>query len=182
MPRNPARIIEERITMATENFTDAIALLKADHRKVEELFEKFEGASGSAAKRKLAEQICNELKVHATIEEEIFYPAMRGQVDDDVMDEAYVEHDGAKVLINDILSSDPDAEFYDAKVTVLSEDIKHHVKEEEQAGGMFAQAKKAGVDLKALGEQMMARKMELMPKAKSNSLPEAQLTALKIAA
>ena len=142
--------------MATEQFTDAIALLKADHRKVEDLFEQFEEASGSAAKRKLAEQICNELKVHATIEEEIFYPAIRGEVEDDMMDEAYVEHDGAKVLINDILSSAPAEEYYDAKVKVLSEEIKHHVKEEEQSGGMFAQAKAAGVDLKALGDQMMA--------------------------
>ena len=168
--------------MPTENFSDAIALLKADHRKVEDLFEKFETASSSAAKRKLAEQICNELKVHATIEEELFYPALKGKIEDDMLDEAYVEHDGAKVLINDILASTPDEEFYDAKVTVLSEEIKHHVKEEEQAGGMFAQAKKAGVDLVALGEQLMARKMELMPLAKNNSLPEAQLIALKIAA
>ena len=168
--------------MATEEFKDAIALLKADHRKVEDLFEKFESASKSDQKRKLAEQICNELKVHATIEEELFYPALRGAIDDDLLDEAYVEHDGAKVLINDILASAPDAEFYDAKVTVLSEDIKHHVKEEEQRGGMFSQAKDSSVDLVALGEQMMARKMELMPQAKSNSLPEAQLTALKIAA
>ena len=168
--------------MATEEFKDAIALLKADHRKVEDLFEKFESASKSDQKRKLAEQICNELKVHATIEEELFYPALRGAIDDDLLDEAYVEHDGAKVLINDILASAPDAEFYDAKVTVLSEDIKHHVKEEEQRGGMFSQAKDSSVDLVALGEQMMARKLELMPQAKSNSLPEAQLTALKIAA
>jgi hemerythrin superfamily protein len=168
--------------MATEEFKDAIALLKADHRKVEDLFEKFESATKADAKRKLAEQICNELKVHATIEEELFYPALRGAIDDDLLDEAYVEHDGAKVLINDILSSTPDAEFYDAKVTVLSEDIKHHVKEEEQRGGMFAQAKDSEVDLVALGQQMMARKQELLPQAKTNSLPEAQLTALKKAA
>ncbi len=169
--------------MASETFSDAIALLKADHRKVEDLFEQFESATGSDAKRKLAETICNELKVHATIEEEILYPALRGEIDDDTLDEAYVEHDGAKVLINDILASGPDEEFYDAKVKVLSEEIKHHVKEEERLGdGMFAQARESGVDLVELCDEMMARKEELMPQAQSNSLPEAQLTAVRIAA
>ena len=168
--------------MATEEFTDAIALLKADHRKVEGLFEKFESARGSDSKRKLAEQICNELKVHAAIEEEIFYPALRGEVEDDTMDEAYVEHDGAKVLINDILSSSPEEEYYDAKVKVLSEEIKHHVKEEEQSDGMFAQARESDADLTALGDLMLARKEELMPQAESNSLPPAQLTAVSLAA
>ncbi len=114
--------------MASETFTDAIALLKADHRKVEDLFEQFESARGSEDKRKLAEMICNELKVHATIEEEVLYPALRGEIEDDTLDEAYVEHDGAKVLINDILASGPDEEFYDAKVKVLAEEIKHHVR------------------------------------------------------
>ncbi len=169
--------------MASETFTDAIALLKADHRKVEDLFEQFESASGSEDKRKLAETICNELKVHATIEEEVLYPALRGEIEDDTLDEAYVEHDGAKVLINDILASGPDEEFYDAKVKVLSEEIKHHVKEEEQPGdGMFAQAQESGIDLVELRDEMTARKEELMPQAESNSLPEAQLTAVRIAA
>ncbi len=169
--------------MASETFTDAIALLKADHRKVEDLFEQFESASGSEDKRKLAEMICNELKVHATIEEEVLYPALRGEIEDDTLDEAYVEHDGAKVLINDILASGPDEEFYDAKVKVLSEEIKHHVKEEEQPGdGMFAQARESGIDLVELCDEMTARKEELMPQAESNSLPEAQLTAVRIAA
>ncbi len=161
--------------MPSETFTDAIALLKADHRKVEDLFEKFESASGKS-KQKIAEQICNELKIHATIEEEIFYPALKGEIEEDTLHEAYVEHDGAKVLINDIMAGGPDDEFYDAKVKVLSEEIKHHVHEEEMAKeGMFAQARKAEVDLVALRDQLMARKQELMAQAEAGALPPAEL-------
>ena len=164
--------------MANDKPKDAVALLKADHRKVEDLFAKFARAKSADARRKLAEQICNELKVHATIEEELFYPALDGKIENTILTEAYVEHDGAKVLINDILASDPQDEYYDAKVTVLAEDIRHHVKEEEGRGGMFAQARKTDVDLRALGEQMMVRKAQLLPQAKTNSLPPAQLATL----
>jgi len=143
---------------------DAIALLKKDHRKVEALFESFEKARDSDRKEKIVTQICTELTIHAMIEEEIFYPACTGQVkDDDLIDEAYVEHDGAKVLISELSKSDPGNEFYDAKVKVLSEMIKHHVKEEEKRGeGIFAEAKEAGLDMEALGERLMQRKQELM--------------------
>ena len=142
---------------------DAVALLKADHRKVEDLFETYENSKSKSAKAKLAQQICMELTVHATIEEEIFYPAVKGQVEDDMLDEAYVEHDGAKVLIAEISAGSPDDEFYDAKVKVLSEEIEHHVKEEEaRMEGLFAQARKAGLDMDALGEQMAARKQQLL--------------------
>src|SRR3954469_468182 len=143
---------------------DAVALLKADHRKVEELFEKFEAARGEGSKQKIAEQICMELIIHTTIEEEIFYPACTGKVEDaELVQEAYVEHDSAKVLIAEVLAGGPDDEFYDAKVKVLSEMIKHHVKEEEKrAEGLFAEAKEAGLDLEALGERLMERKQELM--------------------
>lgn len=138
---------------------DAIAMLKADHRKVEEIFEQFEKASGKAKKQKLAEQVCLELKVHTIIEEEIFYPACRGQIEDDLVDEAYVEHDAAKTLINEIEAASADEAFYDAKVKVLSEMIEHHVEEEEKrAEGMFSQARKAGLDMDALADQMRARK------------------------
>jgi hemerythrin superfamily protein len=151
---------------------DAISLLKADHRKVEGLFEKFEKAKGSAAKKTLAEQICTELMVHATIEEEIFYPACTGKIEEDLVKEAYVEHDGAKVMISEILASSPDDDFYDAKVKVLSEEIKHHVKEEERrAEGMFAQARDAGLDMDALGDRMAARKQQLMASFKDKGLP-----------
>ena len=81
--------------MAQQEFTDAIMLLKADHREVEDLFEKFENASGQERKREIAEKICNELKIHSMIEEEIFYPAFRGKIEEDTLDDAYVEHDGA---------------------------------------------------------------------------------------
>ena len=151
---------------------DAVALLKADHRKVEDLFAKFEGARTADRKKKLASEICTELTVHATIEEEIFYPACTGEVEEDLIEEAYVEHDGAKVLIAEIEAADPEAPFYDAKVKVLSEMIKHHVKEEEQrAEGLFAQAKKAGLDIDGLGERLMARKQELLAAVKANGLP-----------
>jgi hypothetical protein len=161
--------------MADEIPTDAIALLKADHRKVEGLFEAFEKANGAASKRKLAQEICVELKVHTMIEEEIFYPAFRGKIEDDLLDEAYVEHDGAKMLINDISAGDPGDDFYDAKVTVLSEEIEHHVHEEEARGdGMFAQCRKTDVDLVALRDAMQARKDELMAQAKAGGLPPAE--------
>jgi uncharacterized protein (UPF0335 family) len=147
--------------MTRANAEDAVAMLKADHRVVEELFESFEKASG-ARKGAIAKKICEELMVHSTLEEEIFYPAVRGQVEDDKLDEAYVEHDGAKMLIAEILAGDPEDDFFDAKVMVLAEEIKHHVKEEEKRGeGVFAQAKAAGVDLKALGEVIAARKPEV---------------------
>jgi hemerythrin superfamily protein len=158
---------------------DAIALLKADHRKVEELFEQFEGASGSAKKQKIAMQICMELTVHTKIEEEIFYPACEGKVEEDLMKESYVEHDGAKVLIAEIEAGSPDDEYYDAKVKVLSEQIEHHVGEEEQRiEGMFSQARAAGLDMDALGDQLLARKTELIATYKAAGLPPPELSTL----
>lgn len=163
-----------------DDYTDAIALLKADHRKVENLFATFENAKGSERKRKLAEEICNELKVHTTIEEEIFYPALDGKIDEALLSEAYVEHDGAKVLINDIMAGGPGDEFYDAKVKVLSEEIEHHVKEEERpAEGMFAKARGTDVDLVALRDAMLARKQELTAQVEAGGLPPARLTAVE---
>ena len=142
---------------------DAIAMLKADHREVEDLFEKFEQAGGKAAKQKLAERICLELKVHTAIEEEIFYPACRGKIEDDLVDEAYVEHDSAKLLINEIEAGGPEEDFYDAKVKVLSEMIEHHVEEEEKRSeGMFSQARSAGLDMDKLAADMRARKRTAM--------------------
>ena len=95
---------------------DGLQLLASDHRKVEELFAAFENASGTSTKEKLVKQICTDLKVHAQIEEEIYYPAIRGKVEEDALDEAYVEHDSAKLLINELEAADPDESFYDAKV------------------------------------------------------------------
>ena len=149
--------------MAEAKQQDAIALLKADHRKVEELFSQFEETKGAKTKQKLAEQICMELKIHTIIEEEIFYPACEGKIEEDLLEEAYVEHDAAKVLIGEIEEGSPDEEFYDAKVKVLKEEIEHHVQEEEKRmEGMFAQARKAGLDMDMLGEELAARKQQLM--------------------
>lgn len=159
---------------------DAVALLKADHRKVEELFEQFESAKSDDRKAKLANEICLELSVHAKIEEEIFYPACEGKVDEDLLKESYVEHDGAKVLIRDILRGSPSDEYFDSKVTVLSEEIKHHVQEEEKRlTGMFSQARSAGVDMDALGEQLAARKAELTSEFEANGIPEPEMTVLE---
>jgi hypothetical protein len=142
---------------------DAIALLKADHRQVETWFEQFEKTRSDERKQELATNICKALKVHTQIEEELFYPAFLEATDDkETHHEAEIEHDGAKKLIEQIEASGPDDEYYDSKVKVLSEMIKHHVKEEEQPGGMFAEARDSDMDLEELGRQLEARKAELM--------------------
>jgi hypothetical protein len=141
---------------------DAIALLKADHRQVEEWFEQFEKARDDNKRQTLATQICNALKVHTQIEEEIFYPAFLEATDDkDTHHEAEIEHEGATKLIAEIEDSSPDDDYFQSKVKVLSEMIKHHVKEEERSGGMFSEARDSDMDLDALGEQLAARKAEL---------------------
>jgi hemerythrin superfamily protein len=162
---------------------DAITLLTADHAKVKKLFKEFadlkEGGGSAEDKSGLVTQICNELKVHAEIEEEIFYPAVRKAIDDgDLMDEALIEHAGAKELIAQLEDMSPDDELYDAKVTVLGEQIQHHVKEEE--GQMFPKAKKAKVDGEALGVQMTERKAELAAEMESDEdAPKAKPRASK---
>ena len=141
---------------------DAINLLKADHRKVEQLFKDFEKAKeDDGRKQQIAMQICNELKVHTRIEEEIFYPESREFLkDEDIVNEAIVEHQAAKDLIAQIEGMEPSDEMYDAKVTVLQEMIEHHVEEEEKE--YFPEVQKSEMDTKAIGERMMARKEELM--------------------
>jgi hypothetical protein len=161
--KTAARNVATETATAGGASTDAIALLKADHRKVEQLFEHYASAQGHEKKAQLAKDICRELIVHTRIEEEIFYPACRGKVGADALDEAQVEHDGAKVLIAELLAGDPDADFFDAKVKVLSEEIRHHVKEEEAPEtGIFAKAEKSSGDLKALGQKLVKRKQELL--------------------
>lgn len=166
--------------MASDKQQDAIALLKQDHRTVEELFEKFGKASGDGRKQKLAEEICLELSVHAQIEEEIFYPACEGRVDEDLLKESYVEHDGAKVLIAELISGGGRADdFYDAKVKVLQEEIEHHVEEEERRmEGLFAQARKAGLDMDALGTELALRKATLTAQFKASGIPTPRLTTM----
>src|SRR5690606_33856085 len=134
---------------------DAIALLKADHRQVEEWFEQFEKARSDEKKQDLATKICRALKAHTVIEEEIFYPAfLEATGETDIHHEAEIEHDGAKKLIAEIEASSPDDEYFEPKVSVLSEMIKHHVNEEEKRGGMFAKAKQSEMDMMELGEQL----------------------------
>ena len=155
-------------TSKSTNRSDAISVLKADHRQVEEWFSQFNKSKISSKKQQLASAICEALIAHATIEEEIFYPAFLAATEDrDLHHEAVVEHDGAKKLIAQIRDMSPDDDYFDAKVTVLSEMIKHHVKEEEQPGGMFAEANKSDMDLRGLGEQLLARKKELTSQAKA---------------
>ena len=145
--------------------TDATKLLEADHKTVKALFKQYdklvEDEAGDDEKQSLAQQICNELRVHTTIEEELFYPAARGVLGEDVdlVDEADVEHAGAKDLIAQIEASGPDDEHYDAKVKVLGEQIDHHVEEEE--GEMFPKLRKTELDLITLGEEMVVRKEEV---------------------
>ena len=142
---------------------DAIALLKADHRQVETWFGQFESSRSDDRKKTLAQQICQALKVHTQIEGEIFYPAfLQATEEKDIHHEAEVEHEGATRLIEEIEASGPQDDYFDAKVTVLSEMIKHHVNEEEKRDGMFAKARQAKMDLQGLGEKLAARKSELM--------------------
>ena len=141
--------------------TDAIALLRADHKAVKALFDQYEKTRSEDRKGALAEQICKELTVHAQIEEEIFYPAARNVMrQEDLLDEAAVEHNSVKWLIAQIKDASVGDDQFDAKVKVLCEYVDHHVKEEQNE--MFPQVKKTKLDLRALGEQLQARKMELM--------------------
>ncbi len=142
---------------------DAIALLKSDHREVERLFGEFERTDSSEQKRQLAGQICLALRTHTTIEEELFYPAFLEATDEkDIHHEAEIEHEGAKHLIDEIESTGPRDDHFEARITVLQEMIRHHVQEEEKRGGMFSKAQSSDMDLRELGRQLLERKLELM--------------------
>ena len=166
--------------MAETKSKDAIALLKQDHREVEKLFKQFEEAKGDGRKQKLAHQICLELIVHSEIEETIFYPACEGTVDEEELKEGYVEHDTAKLLIAEIEAAEEgaDDDFFDTKVKVLSEEIEHHIKEEEGPGGIFSQARKGKLDLDALGDQLAAKKKELIATYEADGLPTPKLKTM----
>lgn len=150
---------------------DAITQLKNDHRTVEGLFEAYQVAVRRAEKQKIAQQICQELIIHAQIEEEIFYPACAESVDDSMLDEAQVEHDSAKVLIGELLRGSPEEAYFDAKVKVLSEMIKHHVLEEEKKNdSIFAKAKLGNVNTDQIAQALAARRAELLAEAEEHSL------------
>lgn len=149
---------------ATARPVDAIKLLKDDHKEVKTWFDQYEDLEDEAEKQALADKICLALTVHAQIEEEIFYPATREAIDDDdLLDEAEVEHASAKQLIAEIRAMKAGDRLFDAKVTVLGEYIDHHVEEEESE--MFPESRDSDLDLKALGVQLAARKEELMAQA-----------------
>lgn len=150
-------------TSARTSANDAVKLLMKDHAEVKKMFKEFEklaSKSDTNGKVAVANKICMELIIHTQVEEEVFYPVARAAIDDeDMMNEAKVEHDSAKDLIAQIQSMDPEDAMYDAKVIVLGEYIEHHVKEEEKE--MFPKVKKAKCDLEELGEKMAARKKDL---------------------
>ena len=146
---------------SAEGPQDAIALLESDHREVDSYFDQYENLTGDAEKKALADKICLALKVHTQIEEEIFYPPAREATGDgDLLDEAVVEHMGAKNLIAEIEAMLPGQPLYDAKVKVLGEQVRHHVDEEEQE--LFPEVRETDLDLDALGAKLAARKAELM--------------------
>jgi hemerythrin superfamily protein len=163
---------QHKTTMEQTPAQDAVELLMADHHRVARLFAQFDAmkeAGSDEAKSALVAQICQELTVHTTIEEELFYPAVRKAIeDDDLMDEALVEHAGAKQLIAQLQAAHPDDDLYDAKVTVLGEQIDHHVQEEE--GSMFPQAKGSGIDTVSLGAALLKRKAELLANPRAQAV------------
>ena len=151
---------------------DAISLLKADHKEVSDMFERFEKAR-EATKSNLATEICQALTVHAQVEEELFYPAARealGEDGEDLLDEAKVEHTSLKEMIAKIEGAGSDDELFDAHVKVLGEYTKHHVKEEE--GELFPKCRKSEMDLVSLGTKMAARKKELIGKPPKKAAAE----------
>jgi len=161
MPLTKSKSVGSRKAGAKTKVVDAIKLLKQDHREVEGYFEDYEEAKDADAKAALSAKICLALKVHTQIEEELFYPsARRATGDDDLLDEAVVEHQGAKQLIAEIEAMNPDDDLYDAKVRVLGENVKHHVEEEEKK--LFPETQKTELDVDSLGRQLAARKAELM--------------------
>jgi hemerythrin superfamily protein len=148
--------------LISKDSKNAIDMLTADHDKVKELFDQFEEAENARTKRKIVKEALQELNVHATLEEEIFYPAVRNEIEDeeDIMNEADEEHHVAKVLIAELENMKGTEDHYEAKFTVLGECVRHHIKEEE--GEMFPKAKDTDIDFDALGERMFRRKQQLM--------------------
>ena len=169
-------------TKAGNGNPDAVALLTADHRAVEQLFDQYAGTDDPTQKSELARRICVELTVHSMLEEELFYPACReAGVEDDALDEAQVEHDSVKLFVGDLRNHSVRAPFYDAKVKVLGDYVKHHVAEEERAGdGIFAKASAAGVDMSALGQKISERKPQQLAEAQSSDFTSPPVRSLDL--
>lgn len=157
------RSSESRTTESTarNRIPNALALLKSDHRTVEDLFEEYEHARRKDRKQALVQQICEELTVHAQLEEQAFYPEAQRVLGDekDLVEEARVEHEALKWLIGQLESEGPDSELYAAKVKVLKEYVQHHVKEEEKE--MFPKLRKSDLDLDSLGQTLFETKQQL---------------------
>ena len=146
---------------------DATALLRADHKLVSDLFADYEKTRSVPKKKQIVGKICTELSVHAQVEEEIFYPAFKLALKDKVLvPEAAVEHATLKNLIAQLEGVEPDGEMYDAKIRVLSEYVKHHVKEEQNE--IFTKAKSSKLDLMELGAQISSRKLEILAERSHN--------------
>jgi hemerythrin superfamily protein len=154
----------------------AIALLKTDHDTVKDLFDKFEKADGRPAKKKIVKQALTELKIHGVLEEELFYPAVRKPVGNDIMNEADEEHHVAKVLIAELEEMDGHEDHYDGKFTVLAENVRHHIKEEENE--VFPRAKDAKIDFEALTQAMVRRKEKLLANGIPPAAEEAMVAAM----
>ena len=166
--RKAARSQKSQADRASGEAMTALELLEQDHREVEDYFDAYETLDDDEEKGELATKICLALTVHTQLEEEIFYPAARKATkDDDLLDEAAVEHAGAKELVSQIESMEPGDDLYDAKIKVLGEQIKHHVKEEEEE--LFPEIEKAKADVEALGKKLAARKSELISKLEGGS-------------
>ena len=159
---------------------DAITLLKEDHSEAKKMFKEFEEAKGDGRKQKLAHEICLALTVHFELEEQIFYPACEGIVDESELKEGYVEHDAAKLLVAEIEKAEEGTEddFFDTKVHVLQEEIEHHIEEEEKPGGIFSEARKGKLDTETIGEKIASRKKELMQRYEAEGLPEPKLKTM----
>jgi len=160
------------MSQAPAKKNDAVDLLDADHIAVKKLFDEFKKLAQADApadqRKELADRICMELTIHARIEEELFYPPVREATgDEDLMDEADVEHASAKDLIAQISAMDADESHFNAKVKVLGEMIDHHVKEERE--NMFPEARRSGLDLVALVEPLKARKQEIQQELESTA-------------
>jgi hemerythrin superfamily protein len=160
---------------------DAIALLREDHKKVQKLFKEYQRAKDDAKKRAVVDEVCTDLTVHSQIEEELFYPEVREAIDAmDIMDEAEVEHTLAKQLVQELKAMQPDDPLYGAKFTVLGEYVAHHIEEEQNE--LFPKVKKAKMDLDSLGEQMAARKRELLAVAEREQQRKGRRTKKKTVA
>lgn len=167
--------LDNSLLTSTDADTDAIELLKRDHAIVKDLFQEFENATSRQSKKKIAAQALRELKIHAALEEEIFYPAVRRHVGKEIMNEADEEHHVAKLLVAELEDLDGRGDHYDAKFIVLAENVRHHIKEEE--GEMLPKAKALDIDFQKLGHQMLRRKEQLLSKGVHRKLRVTASTA-----